>query len=58
MSLNYKRRVADVDYSLCAEAVAFAFFLSLTLFFLLYQSWLGFSGGMVFKGKQGQNETF
>lgn len=31
MSLNYKRRVADVDYSLCVEAVAFSFFLILTL---------------------------
>jgi len=57
MSLKYKRCIADVDYSLCDEAVAFSS-LSLTLFFLPYPHWLGFSGGMVFKGKQGQNETF
>lgn len=56
LSLNCTRCVADVYYLLCAEAVAF--FLSLTLIFLLYQSWLGFSDGMVFKGKQGQNEAF
>lgn len=57
MSSNHKRCVVDVDYSPCAEAVALSF-LSLTLFFLSYQSWLGFSGGIEFKGKQGQKETF
>lgn len=57
MSLNYKRCIAYGDYSLSAETVALSF-LSLTLFLLLYQSWLGFRGGMVFNGKRGQCETF
>lgn len=57
MSLNYKRCIAYGDYSLSAETVALSF-LSLTLFLLSYQSWLGFRGGMVFNGKQGQRETF
>lgn len=61
MSLNYKRCIAYGDYSLSAETVALSF-LSLPsllpLFLLSYQSWLGFRGGMVFNGKQGQRETF
>lgn len=55
-SLNYKGCTANVGYLLCVEGVPFAVFLSLILPLLL-QSWAGFGGGVVFKGKQSWNET-